>query len=244
MKNRHIGLPDHMLVANPFLPDEGDGTNGDTSGGTGAEAEQRTDPGTSEVKIGPNGFPLNTPWREMSPEHQAAYWQHQAKKHETEAKTNKSRLAELEPKAAQFEALAEASKSDAERAVEEAEKRGREAGRAEAAEMARSTFGARLVEAEFVASLVGRMDRAAVSTIVSKLNVAAFLDEAGTVNTEAVNEYVAAMPMPAQQTATATSVGNGAARAIGQGARPNQKTGAGLDAGAALWESRHSKTKS
>jgi hypothetical protein len=42
--------------------------------------------GGGGTTVNEHGFPDNTPWREMSAEHQAAYWQHHSKKWETTAK--------------------------------------------------------------------------------------------------------------------------------------------------------------
>ncbi|MYR43057.1 DUF4355 domain-containing protein [Streptomyces sp. SID5910] len=51
--------------------------------------------GGSTASVNEHGFPDNTPWRDMSAEHQAAYWQHHSKKWEQRA-TSAPDAAELE----------------------------------------------------------------------------------------------------------------------------------------------------
>jgi hypothetical protein len=190
------------------------------------------DPAPKTAEIGPHGFPINTPWRQMEKDHQVAYWVHQGTKHQEELARAQSKLQEIEPKAAQFDALSEASKSELERE--------RDAARAEAetlrkaAEDDRRKFGTQLVETKLAAAAPAKgMEAAALKALAGDLT--RFLSDDG-VNTEAVDTFLSALPdKPVEQ----PRHGRGD---LGAGNRGTAKT-SGLQAGADLWEQRHPKRK-
>lgn len=89
--------------------------------------------GTDDTSGGGDGgddnapkFPANTPWKEMKPEEQAAYWQHQAQKHEKRVKAfgdytpDKIRAIEQER-----DQLKTSGQSEAEKALDAAREEGR-----------------------------------------------------------------------------------------------------------------------
>jgi hypothetical protein len=74
-----------------------------------------------------NGFPAETPVKNMTPEQQAAYWKHQSLKHESRA----TAFGGLTPEEVQRlkdenDQLKQAGLTDQQRAIDEAEKRGRD----------------------------------------------------------------------------------------------------------------------
>lgn len=185
----------------------------------------------SEPVMGPNGFPLNTPWRQMEKDHQVAYWVHQGTKHQEELARAQAKLQEIEPKAAQFDALSEASKSDLERE--------RDAARAEAESLRRAaaeakvSFGTQLVETKLEAAATGKgMTPADLKTLAGDLT--RFLADDG-VNGEAVDTFLSALPdKPAEQPQ------NPLRRDLGGGNRAPAKAD-GLQVGEELYAQRHRK---
>jgi hypothetical protein len=210
----------------------GSGTDGaaDADSGGGGKGDQ--DGGDAGPKMGPNGFPLNTPWRQMTPEQQVSYHLYQSRKHEDALKAERARNADLAAKAQQFDALSEASKSELER-ERDAAKAEAEALRQAALEAKRS-FGTQLVETKLAAAAPAKgMDPAALKTLAGDLT--RFLSDDG-VNTEAVDTFLSALPdKPVEQ----PRHGRGD---LGAGNRGTAKT-SGLQAGADLWEQRHPKRK-
>lgn len=84
--------------------------------------------GGGEPKVNEHGFPDNTPWRDMAPEHQAAYWQHHSKKWESAAKSapdatelERLRAAEAELATRKAAELSETERLQAERDAAAAE---------------------------------------------------------------------------------------------------------------------------
>ncbi len=59
------------------------------------------------------GFPQNTPWRDMKPEEQVAYWQHQARRHEDRVKSmaDYDQLKQVE---AEYQRIREANQTEQE----------------------------------------------------------------------------------------------------------------------------------
>lgn len=108
----------------------------DTQDGTGHQPEP-------EVEVGPDGYPLNTPVAEMSPEHQAAYWRAQARKHEKAVKAyGKHTPDKVKEMAARLKEIEDAQKTETEKLAErlaEAERRAQEAEIARARLLAAAT---------------------------------------------------------------------------------------------------------
>lgn len=195
--------------------------------------------GPEQTQNGPNGYPEGTPIAAMTPEQQAAYWRTYARRHEDASKAKDAEIAALKPKAEQLAALEEASKSEAEKAVTAAEQRGRDTGRVEAEREAVAKYGAALVAAKFETALTPRgLTTAQVETLMSGLNVTAFLGADGLPDTAKITEYAAAIPAPAtgqQQPPVPTPP-----RDLG-GGRTTPPPATGTAAGRALYAERHKK---
>ncbi|MEU3986190.1 hypothetical protein AB0F77_40045 [Streptomyces sp. NPDC026672] len=71
--------------------------------------------------VNEHGYPDNTPWRDMSAEHQAAYWQHHSKKWETAAKAapTAEELTRLRDRDTALKAIEDQNLTDAQRADQE-----------------------------------------------------------------------------------------------------------------------------
>lgn len=229
-------LPDCTMPA-PFTWLPAFNADGESGGGSGETppAEPVTGEG-GEVKVGPNGYPLNTPVAEMAPEHAAAYWRTAARKHEDSAKALKGELATLKPRAEQYAALEEASRTEADRAIEQARREARDAAVAETEAAALAKYGKVLVGAEFRVQLAGKLTAEQVSTLVGGLDVTRFLTDDGQPDTDRIGEYVAALPAAQPQPAPAPP---GRVN-LGQGARPGAVV-SGLAQGADLYAQRHQK---
>jgi hypothetical protein len=106
-----------------------------------------------------------------------------ARKHEDRAKANAAAAKELEQVKA-------ASMSDIEKAVAQAKAEGRSEGLAAAA--------TKVVAAEFKAAAAGRLDTDALAILLDGLNLVAFMDEEGNVDTVKVQSFVDGIaPAPA-----------------------------------------------
>lgn len=117
-------------------------------------------------------------------EAELAKWKAMAQKHEGQAKVNAQAAKELE-------ALRQQSMSDQERAVAEAKKVGRKEALFE--------VGGKLVTSELRATAAGRLDDKAIAAITGTLNVAAFLDGDGQVDSAAVAAFVDSIaPAPSE----------------------------------------------
>jgi hypothetical protein len=68
-------------------------------------------------------FPAHTPWRDMSAEHQVAYWQHQARKHEQRA-GQMSDYEQAKADQAAYQQLLTTTQTEHERAIAEARRQG------------------------------------------------------------------------------------------------------------------------
>lgn len=71
-----------LFLRHVVAEDESGSSVNDESG----DDPQGSNDDAGEVQVGPRGFPENTRWRDMKPEHQTAYWRYQAQKHERDAK--------------------------------------------------------------------------------------------------------------------------------------------------------------
>lgn len=123
------------------------------------------------------GFPANTPWRDMAPEQQVAYWRHQARKHEDAAKDRGTQLAQLQ----------QAQMTEQELAIAAA----RDSGATEATRR----MGARLAVAEFRAVSGGTVDADALSAL--RIDPAAYLTDDGEPDVDAIRAAVARLAPPA-----------------------------------------------
>lgn len=101
-----------------------------------SEATVETQPPAEGTSPPPDqAFPPNTPWRDMEPAQQVAYWQAQSRKHEERASSRQ----DYDDLKAERDALRQSSMTEAEKAaesarlaVEQARAEARELGRAEA----------------------------------------------------------------------------------------------------------------
>lgn len=164
------------------------------NGGTGQQPGQQA-PATGTGS--PDGFPPNTPWRDMQPAEQVAYWQHQARKHEQRVR-EQGDYDQLRQKAEQYEALVAASQTEHERAVAEA----RRHGHAEALAAA----GGQLVEQWLRAAAAGRLGEESVNALLAGLDRQRFLTAQGGVDTDKVYALVNSVaPPPASAPAVSTT---------------------------------------
>lgn len=139
---------------------------------------------------------------------EAERYKHLAARHEGQAKANSKAKTELET-------LRRQAMTDQERAVAEAV----DAAKATAAVEAAQRYGSQLVAAEVRAAAAGRLEAGAIDTLVSQLNVAGFLDEAGDVDRAAVTAFVDGLvpPPDPEQTPSPPAFPD-----LGQGARGNR----------------------
>jgi len=194
------------------------GADGEAAGVTGAAS------GDTAGAAAATGFPANTPWREMEPEQQVAYWQHQARKHEDRA----TRAADYDAVVAERDRLRAATLSDAEKAIEDARKESAEAARAEV----RAQTLPALVRAEFKAAAAGRVPADALATLIAPLDLTKFLTaDGGEVDADKVQQYVAGI----------APVGGKTWPDMGQARRGDTGKATGVSAGRSLYEDRHAK---
>lgn len=191
-------------------------------GGTAAQAAiDSAATATGEPALNEHGFPDKTPWRDMPPEQQAAYWQHQAKKHEARANSTKDYDAIKNER----DALKSQTLTADEKALEDAANTAREAGATEE----RNKLAPRLVTAEFKAVVAGRIPADTLAAILEPLDTTKFLAADGEVDTDKVKQYVAGI-VPA----------GGKWPDTGQGHRQSSKA-SGVGAGRDLFVERHPK---
>ena len=136
---------------------------------------------------------------------------------------------QLKERATQWDKFVEESKPEQEKALTAAKQEAEKV----AYDKARSEFGGKLVQAHLQAAAAGRLSEGAVSALVAGVDTSRFLTEAGDVDTAKVTQFIDGIA-PAGSSASQRP-GN-----FGQGQRDGAPK-AGLDAGAALWESRHKK---
>lgn len=129
------------------------------------------------------GFPDNTPWRDMTPTQQVAYWQHQARKHETASKSR----GDYDAIVAERDQLKAATQTDAEKAIEQARKEASDAAMASA----RNHFAGQLVAAKLEAALAGKVPADKIASQVAFLDHSKFLTDSGEVDTDKVTQYAA-----------------------------------------------------
>jgi hypothetical protein len=181
-------------------------------------------------KVGPNGYPENTPWRDMDPAQQVAYWQHKAKSHESGKKAALTELAAVKPKAERYDALDQAGQDEKDRQIAALNKQIEDANAARIQE--RTRHGAELVNARLSASAEKKgMTAEALLTLAGKPD--RFFGDEG-VDIEAIDDFLAALPDKAQGAPSPL------ARDLGGGPRASAHT-TGVQAGVDLYASRHPK---
>lgn len=123
-------------------------------------------------------FPARTAWRDMTPEHQIAYWQHQAKKHEQRVQAM-SDYDTLRETAARYNELLPQIQTEHERQLAEA----RRQGAAEATTQSQSV----LVEAFFRAAGAARgLGDEDVNELLGEIDRTRFITQTGQVDTARV----------------------------------------------------------
>src|SRR5690606_35705977 len=147
----------------------------------------------SETNPTPDGG-ATPPAPETPPETDSTAGPGEAGKRALEAERKAKREAERQPKQrhAEREQLRKERSSEQERAIADAVARAK----AEAA----AAYGSRLVAAEFRGAAAGRLSDEQVDTLLSALDLTAFLNDDGDVDTDRVREYVAKIaPAPDPQ---------------------------------------------
>lgn len=170
----------HALVGDARMEEAGGDGGSGGQGGDGGSGGDGGGQGANDL-----GFPKDTPWRDMKPDEQVAYWQHQARKHEG---TSKAR-ADYEAIKAERDQLKTANQSDAEKAVEQAKKDAAAAAKTEA----RNEFAPKLVAAKLEAALAGKLSADKIAEHVEFLDHAKFLTDTGEVDTDKVKNYAAGL---------------------------------------------------
>lgn len=132
---------------------------------------------------GDQGFPANTPWREMKPEEQVAYWQHQSRKHEQRV-SQMSDYEQLRTQAADYQRHLEANQTEHQRAITEAHRQG--------ATEALAQANGQLVDQWVRAAAVGRLAPESVDALLANLNRQAFVTS-GAVDTDKVWGFVSSL---------------------------------------------------
>lgn len=191
------------------------GAAGAASGDTGASGAGSTSTdtgaGAADSQGGasgaPEGFPANTPWRDMKPEEQAAYWQHQARRHEARA----NRAADYDAVVAERDRLRSQTQTAEERALTEA----REAGKAEA----RAAALPRLLQAEFRAAATGRLNEDQLRDVTDPLDPQKFLTSEGEVDTDKVKRFVDGIAPAGDPKRWPSDMGQGRRTVVPQNAR-------------------------
>lgn len=134
---------------------------------------------------------------------------------------------EMKKRAEQWDKFVEESKPEQEKALNAA----RQEAETAAYNKARGEFGGKLVQAHIQAAAAGRLPEGAVSALVAGVDTSRFLTEAGDVDTAKVTQFIDGI-------APAGATNGQKPGGFGQGQRDGAPK-AGLESGAALWESRH-----
>jgi len=199
-------------------PDDDDDDDGD-------------DDGDGEPKLNEHGFPDKTPWKQMKPEHQAAYWRHQSKRHETRANA----VGDYDKVKAELDGLKAKHQTADEKAAEEAKTQTEQAARADE----RAKLAPKLVAAEFKTVAAGHMPTEQVEALIAGVHAPNFLTADGEVDTDKVTEFLE----PFMQDDDGDDEDSKRKKKwpdMGQGRRSNKKS-TGVGAGRDLYSDRHSK---
>lgn len=200
---------------------DGDNTGGDNDGGEGGAGDKTT-------AVNEHGFPDGTPWREMTAEHQAAYWRHQSRRHEQRANA----AADYEQVKAERDQLKSEKQTPAEKDAENARAQAADAARAEE----RGKFAPRLVAAEFKSYGAGKIPSAQLASLISGAHAPNFLTSDGEVDTDKVADYLKPFVSDGDE------AGSKKWPDMGQGRRPSSPT-KGVGTGRDLFADRHPKKK-
>lgn len=193
----------------------------DEDGGSGG--------GDDEPKLNEHGYPDKTPWKDMEPAHQAAYWRHQARKHESRANA----AADYDTIKAELDRLKAEKQTPDEKAAEEARTRAEAAARADE----RAKLAPRLVAAEFKAVGAGKIPSAQLQSLITGAHAPNFLTPDGEVDTDKVAEFLEPFFADGDDE---DSNGKKTWPDMGQGRRSDKKS-SGVGVGRDLYADRHSK---
>lgn len=196
--------------------DDGDDDDGDDDG---------------DPKLNEHGFPDKTPWKQMEPAHQAAYWRHQAKRHESRANA----AADYDDVKAERDRLKAEKQTPDEKAAEEARAQAESAARADE----RAKLAPKLLAAEFKTVAAGKMPAGQVESLLAGIHAPNFLTAGGEVDTDKVSEFLEPF-MQDDDGNDGDSTGKKKWPDMGQGRRQNKKS-SGVGAGRDLYSDRHTK---
>lgn len=183
-----------------------------------------------EPKLNEHGFPDQTPWKQMKPEQQAAYWRHQSKRHETRANS----AADYDDVKAERDRLKAEKQTPDEKAAAEARTQAETAARADE----RAKLAPKLVAAEFKTIAAGHMPAGQLESLIKGAHAPNFLTADGEVDTDKVTEFLE--PFMKDDDGDEDENGKKKWPDMGQGRRSNKKA-TGVSAGAALYSDRHTK---
>lgn len=192
--------------------------------------EDDDDADDGEPKLNEHGFPDKTPWKEMKPEHQAAYWRHQSKRHETRANS----VGDYDKVKTELDNLKAKHQTDDEKAAEEAKTQVEAAARADE----RAKLAPKLVAAEFKTVAAGHMPAGQLDALIAGAHAPNFLTADGEVDTDKVTEFLE--PFMKDDDGDGDANGKKKWPDMGQGRRSSKKA-KGVSAGAALYADRHTK---
>lgn len=161
------------------------GTDAQGTQAPGGGEAAKPDAGTND-----QGFPENTPWRDMTLGEQVEYWKANARKHEQNNKAM-SDYAELKAKAEKLAEIEQANMTEQEKAVTAAAKEAREATLKE--------VGARLVDAQFTVAAAGRMDAERLSALLEGVDRTRFMKDDGSADADRVKAFVDSVAPAAKQ---------------------------------------------
>lgn len=182
----HLGL----VSADPDGGDTGGG--GQPAGSDPSKDTGKTGSGDSGQGATDTGFPANTPWRDMEPAQQVAYWQAQSRKHEGRA-ADRADYDDLKAKAAKFDEQQRASETEHEKALREARETAIAEGRQQAlAESSTATVKALL---EGALKMRGQSD-ADIADSTRHVNLSSFVTN-GEVDHDAITSLVTRLAGPA-----------------------------------------------
>lgn len=182
-----------------------------------------------EPKLNAHGFPDQTPWKQMKPEHQAAYWRHQSKRHETRANA----AADYETVKAELDRIKAEKQTPDEKAAEEARTQVETAARADE----RSKLAPKLVAAEFKTVAAGHMPADQLESLIKGAHAPNFLTAEGEVDTDKVTEFLEPFM---KDDGDEDENGKKKWPDMGQGRRSGKKA-TGVGAGSDLYRDRHTK---
>lgn len=187
--------------------------------GDGDEAQE----GEGGADESTDGFPANTPLKDMTAEQQAAYWKHKARKHEARA----SAAADYDDIKAERDRLKQATMTDDQKTIEQARNEAADAARVEE----RSKLLGQVVKAELRGALTAKkIEAARINAALGPIDTRYFLTDSGEVDTDKVAEYADGFaPAGTQWPDT------------GQGKRGFNGSAKGVDAGRDLYRDRHTK---